>query len=101
MTWTRRCERTIQGTDHPHREIENAWFKVINNRLTQDKLIAMKIIRKKKHTRLVNETWGPALKKRNQDLPQDWISQNEVFLVGMKPWDNPGLEPHTTPTGCA
>jgi hypothetical protein len=79
LCWTLRCERVIQEKNHTHQEIERIWFRKINNRLSNDKITATRIVRKKKYIRLIKDTWGLALKKRNENLPQDWITRNEVF----------------------
>jgi hypothetical protein len=79
LCWTLRCERVIQGKDHTQQEIERKWLRRINNRLSNDKITAIKIVRKKKYIRLIKDTWGLALKKRDKNLPQDWITRNEVF----------------------
>ncbi|KAI9454686.1 hypothetical protein BJY52DRAFT_1122572, partial [Lactarius psammicola] len=80
LIWVLRCERVIQGAQHSPREIRTTWFKAINRRLTDDKITATKIKQDPPFTRLVEATWGDALKK-SSDLPDRWIHNREV-LVG-------------------
>ena len=61
-------------------EIEARWFKVINKRLTDDKITATIMKCKKKFTRLVEATWEETLKKSSDPLI-GWIHDREV-LVG-------------------
>jgi ribonuclease HI len=80
LIWLLRGERVIQGTNHPMREIKARWLRVINERLTIDKITATRIKRTDGFTNLVVETWEQALGKEGE-LPPNWISQGEV-LVG-------------------
>jgi len=84
LIWTLRCERVIQGKDRMQREVESAWLKTINRRLSEDKTTATKVIRKEPHTNSVRNTWDRALYKRHRDLPEDWINRSVVFLVGRR-----------------
>ena len=61
-------------------EIRARWLRAINDRLTTDKVTAMKIIQTDKFTKLVERTWEPALRKA-QDISANWITSGEV-LVG-------------------
>ncbi|KAH8992432.1 ribonuclease H-like protein [Lactarius akahatsu] len=79
LTWTLRCERTIQGKEHTTRETEARWLTSINRRLSEDKTTATRIIRKKYYINKVKDTWGPALRKRHRNLPANWINRNVVF----------------------
>ena len=79
LIWTLRCERVIQGKDRMQREVESAWLKTINRRLSEDKTTATKVIRKEPHTNSVRNTWDRALYKRHRDLPEDWINRSVVF----------------------
>ena len=79
LIWTLRCERTIHGKEHTDKEVETVWLKVINRRLSEDKTMATKVLRREKHTNLVRNTWDRALYKRHRNLPEDWIIRNVVF----------------------
>ena len=59
LTWVMRCERTIQNKQHTDDEIRARWLQAINDRLTYDRIIAVKIKRNAKHTNLVKHTWEP------------------------------------------
>ena len=82
LIWVLRCERVIQEKTHTPHETEAQWLKVINRRLTEDKLVATRIKRTKHHTRLIEATWEDLLKK-NPNLPENWIQDCEV-LVGRR-----------------
>ena len=79
LIWTLRCERTIRGKEHTEREVEIAWSKAINRRLSEDKTTATKVVRKDHYITIVRNTWDRALYKRHRDLPEDWIYRNVVF----------------------
>ena len=79
LIWTLRCERTIRGKEHTDKEVEAAWLRVINRRLSEDKTTATKVLRREQHTNLVKNTWDRALYKRHSNLPDDWINRNVVF----------------------
>ena len=79
LIWTLRCARTIRGQDYSQNGIEAAWRKAINRRLSKDKVLATKVLRKSLYINIVRNTWGKALLKRHRDLPDDWINRNEVF----------------------
>jgi hypothetical protein len=79
LIWTLRCERTIRERIRTDREVEAAWLKVINRRLSEDKTTATKVLRKEHHINIVKNTWDRALYKRHRDLPEDWIYRNVVF----------------------
>ena len=79
LIWTLRCERTIREREHTDREISAAWHKVINRRLSEDRITAIKVLRRKQYTNLVKNTWTRALQKRHRNLPDDWINRNVVF----------------------
>jgi hypothetical protein len=80
LVWVLRCERAIQECTHTPSEIRHRWLRTINARLTDDKIIATCIKRDKETVRKVKNTWEYVLKKQ-QDLPDDWITSPEV-LVG-------------------
>ena len=82
LIWVLRCERVIQEKTHTPRETEARWLKAINQRLTEDKLVATKIKRTKHYTRLIEATWQDLL-RRNLNLPENWIQNREV-LVGRR-----------------
>jgi hypothetical protein len=76
------CERVIQQQNHETQEIRARWWKVINRRLTDDKITATQIKRCKRFTLLVEATWGNVLRKYS-DPPHKWIRNREV-LVGSR-----------------
>jgi hypothetical protein len=80
LAWVMRCERVIQNKQHTDDEVGKRWLHAIDNQLTCDHIIAMKIKRDTKHTNLVKHTWGPVLQK-HRDIPDDWLNRREV-LVG-------------------
>ena len=61
------------------REVEAAWLKVINRKLSEDKTTATKVLRREQYTNVVKNTWDRALYKRHSNLPEDWINRNVVF----------------------
>ena len=79
LIWTLRCDRTIRGKEHTDREIEATWLKTINRRLSEDKTIAIKVLRREQNTKTVIDTWDRALYKRHRNLPDDWLYRNVVF----------------------
>ena len=80
LVWTLRCERVIQENTLSDGEIGARWHRAINERLTNDKVTATKIRRSDKFTKLIKETWEPALRKEGE-LPETWPYCREV-LVG-------------------
>ena len=81
LIWVLRCERVIQEKTHSNGEVESRWYKAINRRLTDDKIIATIIKKKDKpFAQLVKATWEDTLKKQ-LDLLDEWIENREV-LVG-------------------
>jgi hypothetical protein len=83
LIWATRCERVIQGKEHSEAEITKRWYRAINNRLAEDKIIATKIKRGKLTTRLVTGTWKKLIQKTRGTLPDNWLYRREV-LVGMR-----------------
>ena len=79
LIWTLRCERTIAGQERTEGEIKAIWRRAINRRLSEDKVTATKVLRRKHYINLVKNTWGRALSKRYSDLPDNWINRNAVF----------------------
>ena len=72
LIWVLRCERVIQEKHLSEEEIRTRWYRAINERLTIDKVTATKIRRNSTFTKLIEETWGPALRKEKE--PQvNWI----------------------------
>ena len=82
LVWVLRCERVIQQKTHSTQETEARWWKVINRRLTDDKITTTKIKCSKPFTQLVGATWGDVLRKFS-DPPHMWIRNREV-LVGSR-----------------
>jgi hypothetical protein len=83
LIWVLRCDRVIQGKAHTIQEITARWFRQINARLTDDKIIATKIKRTKGSIRITKDTWEPLL-NTTMELPNDWLNCREV-LVGRRP----------------
>jgi len=81
LVWVIRCERVIQGKALNEQQISKRWNRVINERLTTDRIAAHQIKRNKKFTRLAKNTWKKLL-KRNGTLPINWFQNREV-LVGI------------------
>lgn len=75
-----RCECVINEKSHTPNEIEAQWYKVINARLIEDKIIATEVKRGKTSVNLVKYTWDKALQKCIP-LPCNWVHIREV-LVG-------------------
>ena len=61
MIWTLRCARTIRGQEHTQNEIEAAWSKAINRRLSEDRILATKVLWRTPYRNIVTTTWGTAL----------------------------------------
>ena len=80
LIWVMRCERVIQGLQHPISEVERKWLRAINERLTMDKITATRIKRNDGFTKSVVNTWEQLLTE-NRELPINWINVHEV-LVG-------------------
>jgi ribonuclease HI len=79
LIWILRCKRTIRDKRHSEREVEASWLRTINRRLSEDKMTATKVLRKKYYINIVKNMWARALRKRHSDLPDDWINRNMVF----------------------
>jgi len=80
LIWVLRCKRIIQEKLLSESEIRSRWLQAINERLTIDKVSAMKIRRNNGFTKLVVNTWEQALEKEG-GLPINWMECSEV-LVG-------------------
>ncbi|KAH9017009.1 hypothetical protein EDB85DRAFT_2279772 [Lactarius pseudohatsudake] len=85
LIWVLRCERSIQLKTHSAQEIKNRWLRVINERLTNDKIIATKVKRNATTMQSVDSTWKAVL-SREWDLPPNWMIRSEV-LVGRRARD--------------
>jgi ribonuclease HI len=85
LIWATRCERVIQERTNNPPEITSKWYRAINKRLIEDKIIATKIKRSASAIQQVKHTWEDILKKEGE-LPNDWIYNSEV-LVGMRTRD--------------
>ncbi|KAI0005301.1 hypothetical protein BJV74DRAFT_761631, partial [Russula compacta] len=68
LIWVLRCGRTINQEIHTTQQIEAWWWKVINNRLTMDKLIATTIKHNKKAIQLTKATWEKTLERQGLHL---------------------------------
>ena len=80
LIWVLRCDRVIHRNNRQHtdQEVNKRWLKIINNRLTTDRITATKIKRDKNFTKLINATWKKALASR--EIPQhNWLQTREVF----------------------
>ena len=80
LIWVLRCERIMHRANrqHTNQEISARWLKVINDRLTTDRITATKIKRDKSFTNLINTTWTKTLK--TQGIPhRNWVQRREVF----------------------
>ncbi len=80
--WVLRCERVVQERTHSESEIQARWFRAINTRLTDDKVIATRVKQDQTFTKRVTSTWEPILSV-TADLPNNWLSNREV-LVGRR-----------------
>ena len=96
LIWVLRCERIIQEKTHTDEEVKVRWLRKINERLTIDRIVTMKIVRNKTYTKLIKNIWKRALQRQN-DLPVDWLNNCEV-LVGSGQWDTnkSTFKSHTT-----
>jgi hypothetical protein len=102
LIWVIKCERAIQRRGHNNQEITTRWYQVINRRLTEDKITAVKIKRDMQTSQKFKHTWKATLRKQTGSLSKDWIHNREV-LVGRRehgagPTQDPNPEPHTIPT---
>jgi len=79
LIWVLRCERVTQAKEHSDDEIKGRWLRVINERLTINKITATRVKRKDGFTTLVVNTWEQALEKERGLPPK--LNHSEV-LVG-------------------
>jgi ribonuclease HI len=61
LIWVLRCKRVIQELTHSRQEIKARWWKMVNRRLTDNKISASMIKRSKPFTLLMEATWGSVL----------------------------------------
>ena len=69
LIWTTRCERVIQNKTLSENEIKARWHHTINRRLTDDRIIAIKIKRSSYAIGQLKKTWEIALRK-HRELPE-------------------------------
>jgi len=69
----------IQEHTHTISETYHRWLRVINTRLTDDRITAIRIKRDKQSFQKIADTWEHVLRKQ-RDLPQDWITSREVLV---------------------
>ncbi|KAH9952312.1 hypothetical protein BC827DRAFT_1104486, partial [Russula dissimulans] len=72
LIWVLRYKQKIQEKRHPIKEIRARWLKIINARLTNNKITATKVKQNKRFSRLVENTWEQVLRKEG-DIPDDWL----------------------------
>ncbi|KAF5344335.1 hypothetical protein D9758_013247 [Tetrapyrgos nigripes] len=85
LIWVLRCERVIANDNKPftEEEIENRWWKMINERFKLDARMTSKKYEGKAISRkLVEDTWKGLLHDE-EHLPEDWINL-AVVLVGIE-----------------
>lgn len=99
LIWRLRCKRVIEHEDepdwkHPTAFIESEWLRIINDRLTSDRLLTNQRIYKKKALKksLVIDTWQCLIDPAS--LPDDWITFPGV-LVGRRPAARRAGVPHS------
>jgi len=81
LVWILRCERVIQDKTLDKRGIKTRWLRVINERLTTDRITAYQTKRNPQFTKLAKQTWKKIV-KQNGTLPFNWFQNHEV-LVGI------------------
>ena len=79
LIWTLRCGRVINDKTYSSEAIESTWRRTVNKRLAEDVTLATKIVRREEFTKLINNTWYDALRKKHGDLPDDWIKLQPHF----------------------
>ena len=83
LIWTLRCARSINNEIHMTTNIKQRWTRIINDRITTDKIMATKIKKgDKQFNTLTKETWKDILKA--QGIQHDNWLQAERFLVGSR-----------------
>ncbi|KAG1856507.1 ribonuclease H-like protein [Suillus tomentosus] len=84
LIWIIRCDSTINEKTYTTDTIIKRWTNRINNRLQLDRISANKIIRTKKFTKLVTNTWENTIQTNpNTQIRKDWATALEV-LVGIR-----------------
>jgi hypothetical protein len=89
LVWILRCERVIhmEKRQHTDQEVNTRWKRIINDRLTTDRITATKIERDKNFTKLpvVDATWKQTLEQQGS---RTRTGCNDVrFLVGRRDRD--------------
>ena len=79
LVWTLRCDRVINERQHTIGEVESAWRRAVNRRLSEDAIVATKVARREEYTKLVISTWQKALRKRHGELPEKWLLKSPHF----------------------
>ncbi|THU89607.1 hypothetical protein K435DRAFT_591789, partial [Dendrothele bispora CBS 962.96] len=85
LLWIIRCERVIANDNTPfsEEEVENRWWKMMNDRLRLDaRMTSKKFDGKAIPKRLVERTWKNLLYDET-NLPEDWTNLAGV-LVGIE-----------------
>ncbi|KZV98490.1 hypothetical protein EXIGLDRAFT_807784, partial [Exidia glandulosa HHB12029] len=101
LIWRLRCKRVMEHKDepdweHPPAYVESEWLRIINDRLTSDRLLTNKRIYKKYKKRalkksLVIDTWQCLIDPAS--TPDNWLTLPGV-LVGKRPERRAGV-PHS------
>ena len=78
----------VQEKTHSENEIQACWFRVINMRLADDKVMATRVKQDQTFTKWVTSTWEPILLV-NTDLPNNWLSNHEVLVDRRMLWPLP------------
>ncbi|EJD51466.1 hypothetical protein AURDEDRAFT_24257, partial [Auricularia subglabra TFB-10046 SS5] len=86
LIWTLRCKRRMEHADapgwqHPSAYIESQWYRIIDERLTTDRLLTNRHIygKRARNKQLVLATWRGTFDQSS--FPDDWIDSPGV-LVG-------------------
>ena len=82
LVWVLRCERVIHETIIDEQGISTRWLRVINERLTTDRITAYQAKRNQNFTKQMKLTWKKLLKQTGT-LPLNWFQNREV-LVGIR-----------------
>ncbi|EJD54843.1 hypothetical protein AURDEDRAFT_51969, partial [Auricularia subglabra TFB-10046 SS5] len=90
LIWSLRCTRRIEHADegaweHPPESVEKAWWKVIDDRFTIDRLLTNQSIYGKRalQRNLVLATWSHTLDLSS--VPDDWIESPGVLVGRRRP----------------
>ena len=83
LIWMLRCTRSINNEIHTTTNIKQRWTRIINDRITTDKIMAMKIKKGNKwFNTLIKEIWKDILKAQGIQH-NNWL-QAKRFLVGSR-----------------